>query len=141
MPLLPQYKRIARREISLAKEILGLTSGNDPKDPKRQQPCPICGGYDSFYFVESTPSMSGKFHCQQCDFSGNLYNLICKVKNVECKDADAIISQVIESRKRPKKPRTGIKQGRRAPGALKLSKPPKTPKPKQDEDFKFPPLY
>ena len=119
MKLLPQYKRIVGRELSLAKQICGLTNGNDPQ---RHQPCPFCNDYDSFYFLKGDAGRTARFHCQQCGFSGCLFDLICKLQNKEWAEAYAIVSKVIDSRKRPKKPVVGMKRGKPAPGTARKRK-------------------
>jgi ribosomal protein S27AE len=73
---------IVGREFDLAKQILSLTDG---KDPDHRQSCPLCGVRDCFYFHDA------RFICERCNFSGELVQLVFKVRSVNHNEVYDII--------------------------------------------------
>ena len=89
----PDFKQlqadIKGREFVLAKQIFGLTDGNDSE---YRQVCPLCGAADSFYF------RSPKFCCTLCNFTGELIQLVHKVRQVSHNAAyDIIVKTAAET--------------------------------------------
>ena len=82
---------ISGQEFSLARQILGLSNGNEQNDPEHHQPCPIhdCDSDDdAFYFREK----SGTFHCRKCKFNGDIIDWVAKVKGISKIEAFDIIA-------------------------------------------------
>ena len=82
---------IIGQEADLAAHIVGLTDGKKLNDPEHRQTCLICGRSDCFYFQQAT----AKFCCSQCNFSGELIQLIYKAKQVSHNEAYDIIETAI----------------------------------------------
>jgi len=87
----PDFKQlqidIAGREFDLAKKIFGLPDGNDQNDIEHRLSCLLCKTADSLYFCNP------KFHCNHCNFNGELIQLIHKARNIPHIEAYDLIKE------------------------------------------------
>jgi len=66
--------RISERVFDIAKQLFGLTDGDNRKE--HNQPCPVCReGTNRFWFSPDRRT----FHCRKCMFGGDIINLAEKV--------------------------------------------------------------
>lgn len=61
-------------------------------EPKKQMPCPMCGGNDRFIF--DNKQGRGTFFCRQCG-AGTGYQLISRIKNMPLKDTIREVKKVV----------------------------------------------
>lgn len=84
-------QEIAHRVFDIAKQLFGLTDGNNPHDPEHHQPSPIPGSAsdtDGFWFSPQTKI----FHDRQTGFKGDIFALVEKIHNVGFKEAFDIVA-------------------------------------------------
>ena len=75
------------REFDIAQRYCGIAPGRCG-DREHHQPCPFCEGKDRFWFYPKT----GTFHCRQCEFGGNIIDLLITVNRLTFRQAIEILA-------------------------------------------------
>jgi hypothetical protein len=75
-------QHIRGREFDIAKELFGMTDGDNRKE--HNQPCPVCReGTNRFWFSPERRT----FHCRKCGFGGDIIRLAEKVFDLTFREA------------------------------------------------------
>jgi DNA primase len=70
-------------------EVVRRYADTSPVYHEHHGPCPFCGGSDRFIIFKDRK----RCHCRQCEFSGDVIDLVAKLHNVDAKGAAEIITR------------------------------------------------